>query len=624
MCSHCMRLKQNCFYADESQRRDGSPILRTSAPQPRSAATPQNDTALAERLSAVEARLAEVLSSQASLSRSLSRQGSNPASPLFEEVSTFPGNSRRAQITLPPLDIVLTAGEIYLQYCDCQPLPLFHRRSFIQSLKNRDSELLFAIIALASRFSDDFTFQSSVEEYVEASRVVVMRRVSLGKVELSTIQALCLLSLVDFTNGNTQRSSMHGTLAISLAFNSGMTSETAQTVSGFETEERRRCFWSLMLLKRLHGAGFGILDLTHKETFPWFPESTGKPNKPDPVLMVNHSQQYALERGIMSCALQLSEIWFKITRYARRRGKPAAEPPWSPQSEYAIIMAQQMESETRMPQVHRFKPAEFSKKSVEDLQSNRDYWGPWIFVQFLYHTNLCLLNHPLLSALRLRNFKSEMPEIFLQNTLDLVSSHTNWILNLIAMLDAKSFKVTDPFLAHCAAIVATIYLQESFVEEDRAEKMHNFANCLRFIRGFEEWPHVMRMAEKLERLRETVSSAYGIDPNRGLLIDLGQFWEILEYSSSSEVSGSGLTLFGPSLQLAVRPRTTEMGHTISLPQPTRVDAQDFAGSSTNLVDEQLMPPLLYSDDELAVLAESFFQRPEIDGTSVEWWNTGNL
>src|ERR1700710_1257697 len=111
---------------------------------------------------------------------------------------------------------------------------------------------------------------------------------------------------------------MHGTLAISMAFDSGLASETAQPVSDIETEERRRCFWSLMLLKRLHGAGFGVLDLTHKDTFPWFPESTGKPNRPDPALVANPSPQYTLERGIMSCALQLSEIWFKITRYARR------------------------------------------------------------------------------------------------------------------------------------------------------------------------------------------------------------------------------------------------------------------------------------------------------------------
>jgi hypothetical protein len=63
------------------------------------------------------------------------------------------------------------------------------------------------------------------------------------------------------------------------------------------------------------------------------------------------------------------------------------------------------------------------------------------------------------------------------------------------MFEAKMYKVTDPFLGHCAAIVATIYLQESFVDDlaIREEKMGNFAQCLGFVRGFVEWPHIGRL-----------------------------------------------------------------------------------------------------------------------------------
>jgi hypothetical protein len=418
---------------------------------------------------------------------------------------------------------------------------------------------------------------------------------------------------------------MHSSLAISLAHNAELTSESRQALTEVSREERRRCFWSLFLLKRLHGADFGIIDFTGEENFPWYPESTGKPSKPD---LANMSAHQTLDRGIISCEIQLSEIWFKITKYARRRGKPSTLPPWSPQSEYAVIMAQQMESETRMPHVHRFRPAEFSKKSIEELQANRTYWGPWIFVQFIYHTNLCLLNHPLLLSLRLRSIKSEIPEMFLQSTSDLISSHASWITHLIGMLETKAFKVSDPFLAHCAAIIATIYLQESFAEDSRDEKMANFATCLKFVQGFVEWPHVIRMADKLEKLHHTVSSAYNNDFNRGLLIDLGQFWEILEYSSSSEAPGSAMSLFGSSLQHGVRSSTTEMAHTSSLPQPTRVDAQDFLGStpvaqSLEGQDGQNVQPFLYSDDELAVLAENFFQQRSEDGMN-DWWNNANL
>lgn len=155
-----------------------------------------------------------------------------------------------------------------------------------------------------------------------------------------------------------------------------------------------------------------------------------------------------------------------------------------------------MDFETRMPYIHRFKPARFSQRSTEELNDNRDYWGPWLFLQLVYHTNLCLLNHPLLLSLRLRNFQSVIPEIFLQHTSDLISSHASWIIHIIEMLDTKSFRVTDPFLGYCVAIVATIYLQESFVDdmEIRREKERSFGICLSFVRGLgEQWPHVSRI-----------------------------------------------------------------------------------------------------------------------------------
>jgi hypothetical protein len=80
-----------------------------------------------------------------------------------------------------------------------------------------------------------------------------------------------------------------------------------------------------------------------------------------------------------------------------------------------------------------------------------------------------------------------------------------------------------------------------------------------------------------------------------------------------------------------------MAQTSVLPEPTRVERQEF-GNLTHVAimtessdlpmnledisDSAMMGPLIYSDDELAVLAESFFhQRQEVDGN---WWNMDNL
>jgi hypothetical protein len=185
-----------------------------------------------------------------------------------------------------------------------------------------------------------------------------------------------------------------------LAHCSGLTHESNMSLSNIAREERRRCFWSIFVLKRLHGADFTVLDFSGEENFPWYPKSTGNP----PIsasatpsisqLGTNIASGDKVDSGIVAYAIQLSEVWFKTTKYGRRRGKESKLAPWSPQSEYATIMAQQMDFETRVPYIHRFKPANFSSKSSEELQRNRDYWGPWLFIQFLYHTNLCRLSFP--------------------------------------------------------------------------------------------------------------------------------------------------------------------------------------------------------------------------------------
>ena len=80
-----------------------------------------------------------------------------------------------------------------------------------------------------------------------------------------------------------------------------------------------------------------------------------------------------------------------------------------------------------------------------------------------------------------------------------------------------------------------------------------------------------------------------------------------------------------------------MAQTSVLPEPTRVERQVFGNLAPvavmaegpdlpmnleDMSDAAMMGPLIYSDDELAVLAESFFhQRQEVDGY---WWNMDNL
>jgi hypothetical protein len=104
------------------------------------------------------------------------------------------------QSTLPPPELIVAVGEVYLLYCDCQPIPLFQRDNFMQTLHNREPELLFAVLALAGRFLEPPMLRAASDDFLEKSRRIVMWRICEGQVELSTLQTLTLLSMVDFTS----------------------------------------------------------------------------------------------------------------------------------------------------------------------------------------------------------------------------------------------------------------------------------------------------------------------------------------------------------------------------------------------------------------------------------------
>jgi hypothetical protein len=279
--------------------------------------------------------------------------------------------------------------------------------------------------------------------------------------------------------------------------------EPRSPMSAIVREERRRCFWSICLLKRLHGGDFSILDIADLGGPP-FPKSPARPALIlSPGQSIDEMRRSDMEdEGIISYVVMLSEVFAKTARYVRLHGRPSNVPPWSPHSEYSKILALQMDLETRMPYIHRFKPANLGERSLEELKTHREYWGPWFLNQFMYHTSLCLLNHPLLLSLSLRNFRSTIPEIFLQHTSDLISSHTTWIIHFINYFEEKSFLVSDPLLGYSAAVVATIELQLSFTDNStiREQKRERFTKCVNFVQRIgERWPHMARLVRSPTR-----------------------------------------------------------------------------------------------------------------------------
>lgn len=96
-----------------------------------------------------------------------------------------------------------SAIELYLTFCNSQPLPLFSHRTSVASISNRDPELVFAVEAAGLRFRGlgvkDSLIEPEIRSKIDRASQLVMNRMADGNVELSTIQTLCILSMLEFT-----------------------------------------------------------------------------------------------------------------------------------------------------------------------------------------------------------------------------------------------------------------------------------------------------------------------------------------------------------------------------------------------------------------------------------------
>ena len=92
------------------------------------------------------------------------------------------------------------AAQLYLSFCNYQPLPLFDPEDFIETIATRDPELILAIKAISLRFEREVEVaEARILEYAKNARSTVMDRINNGNLELSTLQTLCLLAMFEFS-----------------------------------------------------------------------------------------------------------------------------------------------------------------------------------------------------------------------------------------------------------------------------------------------------------------------------------------------------------------------------------------------------------------------------------------
>ncbi|KAH8896205.1 hypothetical protein GQ53DRAFT_14079 [Thozetella sp. PMI_491] len=458
---------------------------------------------------------------------------------------------------------LLEVGRSYLNWCHRQPFSFFQEDGFLESLKNRDREVILALQSVCMRLSPEVSGDHRDERILAiatVSRRLVMSRLAQGKVELSTLQTLCLLSLVDFLAGRPAQADLNLSITAHLIHTLVGANERGSSVL-IDSEELRNCIQTVQLLQNLQSP----LLSTAQSLFSSSPSYSSKGRAHIPPSSARAVFQFppenASENDMLPFIMQLSEVWRLARAYALSQPDGDTPPPWTPQSDYSSVMERHFDIDSRVPMKFRWQTNRFHERDLEELQRRREYWSQWLYLQFVYAAIPCLLNHPFLLSMRLRNFRHTMPHSFIQQSFEQITRHAGWISYFVDLLEKKGFVVMDPVLAHCVVIVATIHLQHSFVVDDllRDKARLGFDKCMNFLRKMSRsLPTVQTMVSNLERLQKSVVTTLPSDSHLPITpqvenahtssADAALLWDLLVYERAGcNQSTSDTSLFGESL-----------------------------------------------------------------------------
>ncbi|KAF4444174.1 hypothetical protein F53441_11232 [Fusarium austroafricanum] len=448
-------------------------------------------------------------------------------------------------------DVLDDVVDCYFHYCHKQPLWLFDQEEFAPA-QNCSEETLLSILSLASCHSKHPFFQGRMAElsqgYAQAAREKILQRMGEGKVSLSTIQSLCILALANMQANNPTLLSLHIGMAETLAKCANLDYETCSPNDfGFRAESRRRLFWSLHLLQQMYGHQASATDILQNISRPQYAvtrvDMRSILNEQPPAIPREESDGTpgpGRKTGIWPYMIQLSTLWGEVRMYVKQWAQQTnnAPPPWSIESGYAVISAHLMDLETIFPTRHRFDLARFPNQDIQHLEDSRGYWSPWLYQQFTYHTIHNMLNHPFLYSSRpQQSTQLGVPNTFWKTSSELAFIHSTWVARLIDMVTNKAFRVSDPFLGHCAAIAATIhiYFCRAADKTTREAALNRLGRCVTFLADLASlWPSCGWLHEKLQAL---VRSAFagdhpqeeGTSP-RTISINTRLMWDILLYN----------------------------------------------------------------------------------------------
>ncbi|KAE8348972.1 hypothetical protein BDV28DRAFT_142243 [Aspergillus coremiiformis] len=527
ICSLCQRLGQRCTYGSQAapSRAVTAEASPTNGQEPSPGEPSEGNLSTSQRFQRIEDRLdkmANILLECLLKANPLTGvAGGNPHSSHSREqmgnspvaIGSHSGDSLGS--SLPP-DFVKSEVEVYLSHFHDQPYCVFSKEWLLGRDMSLPPEIAFPLVALTSHISHRSPGPRGnnvlpTKFYASKAWDILSYQYEKGERNLSFLQGTFLMAQVDFANGQSHRGYLSVALGLRTIQSAGFNRDKyTSSLIGPEAEERRRVTWAFFMLDRSYNASRDYsLCLSDKHFTVFFPA-------PDTPVSLSGEESLAhgtlhdgpgkqgekVDQGILACLLRLFSIWGKATEYVFEPFDKDALPPWRAGSALAALESDWMQFETHFADTHRYRSVDFRRRSREEPHV-RSYLCTWLCVQFLFHSIQCLLHHPFVSMVKLRQIDGNIPATFLQKSYESSLIHSRWIARFIREMSEVDIQLYDPFVGYLCAIAATIQLEKTTSNNRHIAQLGNsdFRTLVDFITKLSVyWENMGALVNRVKQL----------------------------------------------------------------------------------------------------------------------------
>lgn len=404
-------------------------------------------------------------------------------------------------IELPPMDIIIHLVELYFRHVHGQTYSFLHKPTLLPRIyKNQVNKgLVLALCGLTARFSRHPAVAMRIpylagETFVSKARRIISMEFDDPTIE--TVQSMILLIQHDFFRSKGKKSMIYISMAIRMATTLGLHEESPDpSLTFLEREQRRRTYWSLVVLDRLgHSASHwhvqlraDIVDIQMPCTDYCFENSipvvTQKLNgDPPPPIKLSRGLQYPAypkgKLGLYSYIVKVTILWCDINKYVMEGYRQESIPPWEPGSKFS-------ELETRLQNLFSELPKEYqySRERLIALDTVNQ-GGALVHLHGELLMSLCYLNRVMYPYnYKKMKFSTPPPASFIERA----------AINIMASAKAQSSMIEDvlmmedfnmaPFVGFGVFAVSSVHIANSFSSDPvvATAAKNNLAINLKFL-----------------------------------------------------------------------------------------------------------------------------------------------